>query len=152
MGTKYWILMCMQGAVSKALEYSKTGFYRVESSEINGTLTTDKQVDDTLEISCMHIVLDRWGIGAPFLVLTPNCKWNPLLAKYDIFGEGSAWWSWKFFGMLVSPKSFPKRMIDACRGSDPSKTPSELIFPQGAQPHSHTNLLIIALDEKTGNW
>ena len=50
----------MQGVVSKALKYSKTGeFIGWKVSERNGTLTTDKQVDDTPEISCMHMVLDR---------------------------------------------------------------------------------------------
>ena len=52
--------MCMQGAVSKALEYSKTGeFIGWKVLERNGTLTTDKQADDTPKISCMHMVLDR---------------------------------------------------------------------------------------------
>ena len=50
----------MQGAISKVLKYSKIGeFIGWKVSERNGTLTTDKQADDTAEISCMHIVLDR---------------------------------------------------------------------------------------------
>ena len=43
----------------------------------------------------------------------------------------------------------PERMIGACRDSDLSKCPSELVYQSSAHALSLPDLLIIALDEQT---
>ena len=50
-------------------------------------------------------------------------------------------------GILV-----PERMTDACRGFDPSKMASELIYLFGAHAPNLTDLLITASDEQTEDW
>ena len=43
----------------------------------------------------------------------------------------------------------PERMTGACRDSDLSKSPSELVYQSGAHALSLSDLLITALDEQT---